>query len=305
MRAPCSSTPGPSSSPPPTGARSRWPAWREEFSHPAHDHALGGPGRGPRRGRGGRRHAQRAARARRRSPACGPASTSWSRSPWRRTLAEAEAMRDAARASDAFLMVAHCWRFHEDVRRMRDRIAAGELGEVVKTRGYGVHAKWGPSGLVHRPRAGRGRRAAGHGRPRHRHRPVPAGRPAAPAGPRRGRPPLRRLRGRRRRDPADHLGQRDQLDRGVRAGGSRTWPAWRPTPRSTAPAATTASGPSPRGRRGTSTARSPCTRRRWPSSWTRIAQGRQPLPSGEDGLVVMRVVDEAAYRAAGGWAPTT
>ena len=29
---------------------------------------------------------------------------------------------------------------------MRDRIAAGELGEVVKTRGYGVHAGWGPSG---------------------------------------------------------------------------------------------------------------------------------------------------------------
>jgi predicted dehydrogenase len=29
---------------------------------------------------------------------------------------------------------------------LRDRIAAGELGEIVKTRGYGVHANWGPSG---------------------------------------------------------------------------------------------------------------------------------------------------------------
>src|SRR6185437_8873249 len=49
-------------------------------------------------------------------------------------------------ASAGRLMVAHCWRFHDDVRRLRDRIAAGELGEVVKTRGYGIHAKWGPSG---------------------------------------------------------------------------------------------------------------------------------------------------------------
>jgi predicted dehydrogenase len=29
---------------------------------------------------------------------------------------------------------------------MRDRIAAGDFGEVVKTRGYGMHAGWGPTG---------------------------------------------------------------------------------------------------------------------------------------------------------------
>jgi predicted dehydrogenase len=66
--------------------------------------------------------------------------------PMAATLAEADEMAAAARGSEAFLMVAHCWRFHDDVRRMRDRIAAGEFGRVVKTRGYGVHAKWGPSG---------------------------------------------------------------------------------------------------------------------------------------------------------------
>jgi predicted dehydrogenase len=66
--------------------------------------------------------------------------------PMAATLAQAEELAEAARASDAFLMVAHCWRFHDDVRRMRDRIAAGVFGHVVKTRGYGVHAKWGPSG---------------------------------------------------------------------------------------------------------------------------------------------------------------
>ena len=29
---------------------------------------------------------------------------------------------------------------------VRDAIAAGELGRVVRTHGYGVHADWGPSG---------------------------------------------------------------------------------------------------------------------------------------------------------------
>jgi predicted dehydrogenase len=66
--------------------------------------------------------------------------------PMARTLGEAETMRTAAAASGARLMVAHCWRFHADVLALRDRVAAGELGEIVKTRGYGVHAGWGPSG---------------------------------------------------------------------------------------------------------------------------------------------------------------
>ena len=61
-------------------------------------------------------------------------------------LAEADAMLAAAAGSGAWLMVAHCWRFHPDVRRLRARVAAGELGEVVKTRSYGAHLRWGPSG---------------------------------------------------------------------------------------------------------------------------------------------------------------
>jgi len=66
--------------------------------------------------------------------------------PMARNLAEADAMLAAAAGSEARLMVAHCWRFHPDVRALRARVEAGELGEVVKTRGYGVHANWGPSG---------------------------------------------------------------------------------------------------------------------------------------------------------------
>jgi predicted dehydrogenase len=62
------------------------------------------------------------------------------------SVAECDAMIDASRRGGASLMVAHCWRFHPDVIAMRDRIAAGVLGEIVKTRGYGVHAGWGPKG---------------------------------------------------------------------------------------------------------------------------------------------------------------
>jgi predicted dehydrogenase len=66
--------------------------------------------------------------------------------PMATTVAECDAMIAASERSGAFLMVAHCWRFRDEVVALRDRIRAGDLGEVVKTRGYGVHANWGPSG---------------------------------------------------------------------------------------------------------------------------------------------------------------
>jgi predicted dehydrogenase len=66
--------------------------------------------------------------------------------PMATSVAECDAMIAASGGSGAALMVAHCWRFHPDVRALKTRIAAGELGEIVKTRGYGVHAGWGPSG---------------------------------------------------------------------------------------------------------------------------------------------------------------
>ena len=66
--------------------------------------------------------------------------------PMATSVAECDAMIEAAREGGASLMVAHCWRFREEVVALRDRIARGDLGEVVKTRGYGVHAGWGPSG---------------------------------------------------------------------------------------------------------------------------------------------------------------
>ncbi len=66
--------------------------------------------------------------------------------PMATSVAGCDEMIAASREGDASLMVAHCWRFRDEVRAMRARIAAGELGEIVKTHGYGVHAGWGPSG---------------------------------------------------------------------------------------------------------------------------------------------------------------
>ncbi|MCY3780495.1 MAG: Gfo/Idh/MocA family oxidoreductase [Chloroflexi bacterium] len=59
---------------------------------------------------------------------------------------EAAAMQSASAASGAKLMVAHCWRFDEEVNWLKRQIDAGALGEVLRTRGYGVHVNWGPGG---------------------------------------------------------------------------------------------------------------------------------------------------------------
>ena len=62
------------------------------------------------------------------------------------TSAEAQAMRRASHESGVKLMVAHCWRFDEEVNWLKRQIDAGRLGRVLRTRGYGVHVNWGPGG---------------------------------------------------------------------------------------------------------------------------------------------------------------
>jgi predicted dehydrogenase len=64
--------------------------------------------------------------------------------PMAMNAAEAEAMMAASQKSGKTLMVAHCWRFDEDVRWLKDQ--AGRLGKIIRTKGYGVHTHWGPSG---------------------------------------------------------------------------------------------------------------------------------------------------------------
>jgi predicted dehydrogenase len=60
--------------------------------------------------------------------------------------AEAAAMQEASQESGALLMVAHCWRFDSEVLWLREQVAAGRLGDIVRTKSYGVHVNWGPKG---------------------------------------------------------------------------------------------------------------------------------------------------------------
>jgi len=57
---------------------------------------------------------------------------------------EAEKMMNASIQSGAALMVAHCWRFDEDVLWLKKQ--APRLGRIIRTKGCGVHSHWGPSG---------------------------------------------------------------------------------------------------------------------------------------------------------------
>ena len=93
-------------------------AFAERVRHPADDHATGRAGGRPRVdavviGTPNALHAPQAI-------ACLAAGKHvLVEKPMATTLAEADAMCRAAEASEGRLMVAHCWRFHEDVRALR------------------------------------------------------------------------------------------------------------------------------------------------------------------------------------------
>ncbi len=64
--------------------------------------------------------------------------------PMAMNASEAEQMLAASRKSGAILMVAHCWRFDEDVLWLKKHSA--KMGRILRTKGYGVHVSWGPAG---------------------------------------------------------------------------------------------------------------------------------------------------------------
>ena len=66
--------------------------------------------------------------------------------PMAMNAVEAEAMLAASRQSDALLLVAHCWRFDPEVLWLKQQVEQGRLGQIIRTKGYGVHANWGPGG---------------------------------------------------------------------------------------------------------------------------------------------------------------
>ncbi len=66
--------------------------------------------------------------------------------PMAMNAAEAQAMLQASERSGTRLMVAHCWRFDQEALWLKDHVDSGKLGRIIRTKGYGVHANWGPSG---------------------------------------------------------------------------------------------------------------------------------------------------------------
>lgn len=64
--------------------------------------------------------------------------------PMAMNVREADEMLEASAKSGATLMVAHCWRFDEEVLWLKDQ--SERLGKIIRTKGYGVHTHWGPTG---------------------------------------------------------------------------------------------------------------------------------------------------------------
>lgn len=51
-----------------------------------------------------------------------------------------------AKKHGQLVMVGHMWRFDTDTRYIKETVDSGILGKIFKTKGYGIHENWGPSG---------------------------------------------------------------------------------------------------------------------------------------------------------------
>ena len=66
-------------------------------------------------------------------------------------------MAEVAEENKQLIMVGHMWRFDTEVNFIKDQIDNGKLGKIIKTKGYGIHENWGPSGwFVQKELAGGG-----------------------------------------------------------------------------------------------------------------------------------------------------
>ena len=49
-------------------------------------------------------------------------------------------------ATKQLVMVGHMWRFDNDVNFVKQTVDSGQMGKIVKTKGYAIHENWGPAG---------------------------------------------------------------------------------------------------------------------------------------------------------------
>lgn len=59
---------------------------------------------------------------------------------------EGERITEAAEKKNQLVMIGHMWRFDTDTNYIKECIDSGKIGKIIKTKGYGVHENWGPSG---------------------------------------------------------------------------------------------------------------------------------------------------------------
>ncbi len=59
---------------------------------------------------------------------------------------EGEEIISVAEASGGIVMVGHMWRFDEEAMYIRDMVRSDQIGKVIRTKGYGIHVNWGPTG---------------------------------------------------------------------------------------------------------------------------------------------------------------
>jgi len=62
------------------------------------------------------------------------------------SAAEGREISAAGDKFDRLVMVGHMWRFDVEAQHIRDVVQSGQIGQVVRTRGYGIHENWGPAG---------------------------------------------------------------------------------------------------------------------------------------------------------------
>ena len=59
---------------------------------------------------------------------------------------EGEQIATSALDNNQLVMVGHMWRFDVDTQFIKETIDSGKIGQVFKTKGYGIHENWGPTG---------------------------------------------------------------------------------------------------------------------------------------------------------------
>jgi predicted dehydrogenase len=59
---------------------------------------------------------------------------------------EGEEVKKIARENNRLVCVGHMWRFDTEVNYIKRVVGSGKIGKVFKTKGYGIHENWGPSG---------------------------------------------------------------------------------------------------------------------------------------------------------------